>query len=648
MPTPLRDRDPRRLGRYELVSRLGEGGMGAVYLGRAPEGELVAIKVIQAAYAAESESRERFRREVAAARKVARFCTAPVVDADLDGERPYIVSEYVDGPTLYDVVAESGPLPPSSLEALAVGMAGALNSIHAAGVIHRDLKPSNVLLSSVGPRVIDFGIARAMDFGTGLTMTRRQPGTPAFMAPEQHEGRTVTPAADIFAWGGVLAFAGTGRLPFGEGSEASVAYRVVYTEPDLDGLDRRLLGLVRMAMAKDPAARPSAATLLQHLVGGTGGAAPGDASAAAAVVERNWDGRLVAASPPTTAPAARWRGPGSTRGGTGPRRAPAPSAGALAGGIALAAVLAVVTWLACSAVAGRWGWAAALATAAPLLLGLGWLALHQRGPARVGAFPALVLALVAAGLAVPSATRSPVAQPGERGRIVPGRVATTTTLTPVVQSGKAGTPAEPVDANGDPLLLEDDFADDGGGWRTEDAPASRIAYDRADAALRVRTHSNFPSETAPAAVPSMRRSHTRIDVRRVAGARSGTVSINCRRNDRGDYYYFDVAMDGDFSIGKYQSAGPGPVGNEELRTGRARVGQSGFTRVEASCGGDGPVSLALQVNGTEVARLDDPANPISGSGRVSVGAYSPEITSGDATPSFEALIDNFAVWGQPG
>ncbi|HEX6676972.1 MAG TPA: serine/threonine-protein kinase, partial [Actinomycetes bacterium] len=206
-------------------------------------------------------------REVQAAQRVARFCTAQVIEAELGGEAPYLVTEYVPGPTLKEAVAEGGPLPASSLEGLAVGMAAALSAIHAAGVVHRDLKPSNVLLSQVGPRVIDFGIARARDVTTSLTRAGQRMGTPAFMAPEQFTGRPVSAAADVFAWGSVVAFAGTGRPPFGGGPLEAVAYRIVHDGADLGDLDDSLRELVEAATGKDPERRPSAQELLLRLLG---------------------------------------------------------------------------------------------------------------------------------------------------------------------------------------------------------------------------------------------------------------------------------------------------------------------------------------------------------------------------------------------
>ncbi|CAI7975858.1 eukaryotic-like serine/threonine-protein kinase [Frankia sp. Hr75.2] len=265
---PLGSDDPEQLGLYRLLGRLGEGGMGTVYLGRSPDDRLVAVKVIRADLARVPEFRARFRREADVARRVARFCTAEVLDVvDPPDGQPYLVTEYVDGLTLAQAVAVEGPLRSADLERVAVSVAAALTAIHGAGLVHRDLKPSNVLLSTLGPRVIDFGIARALDAQTMLSQEIQRIGTPAFMAPEQANGLAVTAAADIFAWGGLVTYAGTGSYPFGDGPTPVQLYRVVHREPLLDGLDPALRPIVEHAMRKDPAERPSAQELFLRLVG---------------------------------------------------------------------------------------------------------------------------------------------------------------------------------------------------------------------------------------------------------------------------------------------------------------------------------------------------------------------------------------------
>ncbi|MFC9970063.1 serine/threonine-protein kinase [Spirillospora sp. NPDC127200] len=267
-PAPLRSSDPPQVGGYRLTERLGRGGMGTVYLSTDAAGHRVAVKVINAELGEDAAFQERFRREVTAARQVRRFCTAAVLDARLDGDPLYVVTEYVEGPTLGEAVAERGPMRGGDLDALAVGIATALNAIHGAGIVHRDLKPANVLLSPTGPRVIDFGIARALDAVDGPTRTGQFVGTPAYIAPELMTGGAISPAADVFAWGCVVAFAGTGRAPFTGRTVPEVLYRVAHEEPDLTGLDPALRDLVASALDKDPARRPSAQGLITSLTGG--------------------------------------------------------------------------------------------------------------------------------------------------------------------------------------------------------------------------------------------------------------------------------------------------------------------------------------------------------------------------------------------
>ncbi|OHV41972.1 serine/threonine protein kinase [Pseudofrankia sp. EUN1h] len=296
------------MGSYQLIGRLGEGGMGTVYLGIGPlrdgrptpgdtapgdtaagdataagaaaggaakigpngiEGDLrlVAIKMIRADLARLPEFRERFLREADVARRVARFCTAEVLEVvDPPDGPPYLVTEYIDGLTLTHAVLAGGPLRTGDLERLAVSVAAALTAIHGAGLVHRDLKPSNVILSSLGPRVIDFGIARATDAHGVLSHDIQRIGTPAFMAPEQANGRPVTAAADIFAWGGLVTYASSGVLPFGDGPTPVQLYRVVHLEPNLEGLGPALRPIVEHAMRKDPAERPTAQELFLRLV----------------------------------------------------------------------------------------------------------------------------------------------------------------------------------------------------------------------------------------------------------------------------------------------------------------------------------------------------------------------------------------------
>ncbi|MFF6838852.1 protein kinase [Streptomyces tanashiensis] len=256
----MTESDPRGVGPYRLLYRLGEGGMGRVYLGRSRGGRTVALKVVHGALAGDPGFRTRFAREVRAAQSLRGAGTVPVLDADPDAEVPWLATAYVPGPALSEAVLAHGPLPEPALWRLLSGLAHALDGVHRAGLVHRDVKPSNVLLSPSGPLLIDFGIARSAD-ETALTGTGLVVGSPGFMSPEQAEGRTVGPAADLFSLGAVLAFAATGRGPFGGGSVAELLYRLVHHEPDLAGVEGPFAELVRRCLAKRPDDRPPVAEL---------------------------------------------------------------------------------------------------------------------------------------------------------------------------------------------------------------------------------------------------------------------------------------------------------------------------------------------------------------------------------------------------
>ncbi|WP_311315035.1 serine/threonine-protein kinase [Streptomyces naphthomycinicus] len=263
---------PGKIGAYRLLARLGAGGMGQVYLARSDRGRTVAVKLVREELAEQEEFRARFRQEVRAARRVGGYWTAPVLDADTEAAVPWVATGYVAGPSLQQVVGhDHGALPERSVRILAAGLAHALKDIHAAGIVHRDLKPSNVLVTIDGPRVIDFGIARARETATegggeGLTRTGSLVGSPGFMAPEQVRGERITPACDVFCLGSVLAYAATGTLPFGPADSGAHAlmFRIAQEEPDLTGMPEGIADLVRDCLRKDPAGRPSLDVILER------------------------------------------------------------------------------------------------------------------------------------------------------------------------------------------------------------------------------------------------------------------------------------------------------------------------------------------------------------------------------------------------
>ncbi|GAA1156688.1 hypothetical protein GCM10009577_93000 [Streptomyces javensis] len=263
--------DPRWIGEYRLLRRLGAGGMGRVFLAHSARGRTVAVKLVQTELAQQAEFRRRFKQEVRAAQRVGGAWTAPVLDADTEAATPWVATGYIAGPSLHAIVAESGRLPERTVRILAHGLTQALHDIHDAGLVHRDLKPSNVLITIDGPRVIDFGIARALETVTDGILTRSGAvvGSPGFMSPEQVRGERVTPASDVFCLGSVLAYAATGRQPFGTADSGvhAVMYRIAQEEPDLTGLPEGLRDLVTDCLKKGPDDRPSLEALLERTAG---------------------------------------------------------------------------------------------------------------------------------------------------------------------------------------------------------------------------------------------------------------------------------------------------------------------------------------------------------------------------------------------
>ncbi|HEY3683845.1 MAG TPA: serine/threonine-protein kinase [Streptosporangiaceae bacterium] len=288
---PREPGDPAEAGGYQLLGRLGTGGMGTVHLGRAADGRLAAVKIIHGELARDDEFRVRFAAEAENARRVASFCTAQVLGQGEVGGRPYMVTEFIDGDTLHQYVARHGPLPPGTLQGVAVGVAAGLAAIHSAGLVHRDLKPANVILSVSGPRVIDFGIARALDVASGATPTGFIVGSPGWIAPEQLLNRPLGTFADIFAWACLICYAGNARHPYGRGDAVTMAARILHADPDLGDLPPSLRTLVTRALSREPTERPTALELMLAVVGGN---TQGVERATVQLITTEW--------PPTPAP----------------------------------------------------------------------------------------------------------------------------------------------------------------------------------------------------------------------------------------------------------------------------------------------------------------------------------------------------------
>jgi serine/threonine protein kinase len=286
--TPLRPDDPTRIGHYRLTARLGAGGMGVVYLGVAWDGSPVAVKVLRPELADDEEFRVRFGREVAALVLVKGECTVRVIEADSQSAMPFVVTEYAPGPSLSEYMDKHGSVGPEMLFGLATGLAEALTVIHAAGIMHRDLKPSNIILTEAGPKVIDFGIARRQDTAA-VTKAGMMIGSMGFMAPEQISGNP-GPEADVFAWGVTVAYAASGRSPFGAGSTHSILYKIMYGDPDIGMVPDSLRPLVEDALIKDPQTRPTARQLLDRLTSASRRKEETNENPTQLILKRTWSG----------------------------------------------------------------------------------------------------------------------------------------------------------------------------------------------------------------------------------------------------------------------------------------------------------------------------------------------------------------------
>lgn len=338
---PLTLTDPASIGAYALLARLGAGGMGQVYLGRSPGGRLVAVKVVREEITGHPEALARFRREARTVRAVRSAYTANLIDASLEAAPYWLATEYVAGPTLGQAVGTRGALPPQTCRRLGAALAEGLASVHAHGVTHRDLKPQNVILGAQGPQLIDFGIARGVG-GTELTQDGQTPGTPGYTAPEVLLGGGAGAAADVFALGATLAYAATGRPPFGTGVAATVSYRAVHEPVDVAGVEPGLAALIEECVAKDPAARPDPAEVVRRC------------GVRDALVDDPVYAELGALGEPVPVHEMRTQGPGYPYGYTATRRGAAAPAGrgrtgvrvaaGVAAGVALAVVGAVAVW----------------------------------------------------------------------------------------------------------------------------------------------------------------------------------------------------------------------------------------------------------------------------------------------------------------
>ncbi|MFI0351031.1 protein kinase [Actinomadura sp. 9N407] len=613
---PLRPRDPEVLGSYRLIGRLGQGGMGTVYLGR-QEGERheggrheggrqVAVKVINADLADDPAFHERFRREVTAARQVRRFCTAAVLDARLDGEPLYVVTEYVDGPSLDEAVRDRGPMHGGDLEGLAVNIATALRAIHGAGIVHRDLKPSNVLLSPTGPRVIDFGIARALDAVDGPTRTGQFVGTPAYMAPELMVGGELTPAADIFAWGCVVAFAGTGRAPFSGATVPEIINRVTSTPPVLDGLDPALHGLVARALDKNPANRPGAGELLRELTG-----------------EEQPVPEQPAPAPPVSGPPAP--APSGPVPAARTRLDPLPTVPAAPGPSAPVPSAPVQPP---PTVAGPPPYVAPPTVAAgPSDGGRRW----QRWAIPAGA--AVAVALLAAAL-VPLMSGDEKPNAGERTSASPSPDPVGTPHAISTTYDFTGAPPKPTR-----VIFRDDFADPGSGWTARSADGRQ--YYAGGSYLVTGKYADDPSREVPGDRSNSLNPQL-LDVRaQIRGTEpDAAAGLYCYQNGQ-SAVLFTVSRDGSATIGTVKGERITPLRSAKV----SGFDPAAFHRIQATCAwtedkdGDARVQLGLWVDGRTVARAAQATQGfVLGASGLAAGRTN---TTGDKET--EVVFDDFSI-----
>ena len=327
--TPLRPDDPTRIGHYRLTARLGAGGMGVVYLGVSWDGTPVAVKVLRPDLTDDEEFRRRFGREVSALVQVKGECTVRVIEADSQSANPFVVTEYAPGPSLSEYMDRQGAVRGEMLFGLATGLAEALTVIHAAGIMHRDLKPSNIILTDAGPKVIDFGIARRQQDTSAVTKAGMMIGSMGFMAPEQITGNP-GPEADVFAWGVTVAYAATGRSPFGAGNTHSVLYKIMYGDADIATVPDPMRPLVEDALTKDPQIRPTARQLLDRLTSASERSEQTSENPTQLILRRTWQsGSHPSPSPSGPQPSRHAAEPSARRAGSPPVRTPAADSAAI-------------------------------------------------------------------------------------------------------------------------------------------------------------------------------------------------------------------------------------------------------------------------------------------------------------------------------